>query len=47
VDVVAECDMYVGERWERGVCTGKEGVREGSEEWSASYRDLAKATRGG
>ena len=25
VDVVAECDRYVGERWERGVCTGKEG----------------------
>ncbi len=29
VDVVAECDRHVGERserWERGVCTGKEGV---------------------
>ena len=25
VDVVAECDRYVGERWERGVCKGKEG----------------------
>ena len=26
VDVVAECDRYKGERLERGVCTGKEGV---------------------
>jgi hypothetical protein len=26
VDVVAECDRYEGERWERGVCTGKECV---------------------
>jgi hypothetical protein len=25
VDAVAECDRYVGERWERGVCKGKEG----------------------
>ncbi len=25
VDVVAKCDRYVGERWERCVCTGKEG----------------------
>jgi hypothetical protein len=35
VDVVAECecDRYVGERWERGVCKGRRGVREGSEEW--------------
>ena len=25
MDVVAECDRYEGGRWERGVCTGKEG----------------------
>ncbi len=26
VDVVAECDRYVWERWERGVCKGRRGV---------------------
>jgi hypothetical protein len=25
VDVVAECDRFVGEWWECGVCKGKEG----------------------
>jgi hypothetical protein len=25
VDVVAECDRYAGERWERSVCAGMEG----------------------
>ncbi len=47
VDVVAECDRYVGERWERGVCTGRRGVREGSEEWSVTSLSQSVVEVGG